>query len=373
MYAEYRAYRDYLSFWNHGHGGTGWQRSWRSYLYNPNDLVYGYIGRDGRVGHTKTPVEDDMQRAYFNAVRWVLSGDKRHAMETFRILDGYAQYLKGFMHGGFYDHMLMVGMQGMLYAASAEIIRYAVDVVNGESSGFIPEQFHNIDRSIRDIWLKAVVEDYINIAPWRAGNQGAMVIAAYFAIAIYLDDPSLLADAVHYMLHRPSCGNIRDYFHHFSGQLGEATRSQSYVGLAMAKTLLSAEMAWRQGYDLYAAYDNVLFRAQEFASRFNIGDNNVQSAARIPFDPHGTIYFFDNQWIRSVFGRSITTSGRGGAGRGVEISYNHYVRRLGMEMPWTEAMLPLHGNDWARDDSPPGFASFLNVGYELSRELGLWD
>jgi len=121
MYAEYRAKATYDSFIGNSEGNYG---AW-------TEKRYEYIGRDGEVSSTKGPVETDIRSAYFCAVRWMITGDKRYAQKAFTILDSYARYLKGFKHAGYYDHMLMVGLQGQLYAATAEIIRYGRNVVDG--------------------------------------------------------------------------------------------------------------------------------------------------------------------------------------------------------------------------------------------------
>ena len=369
MFAEYRAWRSYRDFITHPAGSLA---PW-------TERRFEFIGRCGPVSGTKTPVEQDFQRAYFNAVRWVLTGDRRHAQLAFFILDSYARHLVGFQHAGMYDFMLMVGLQGHLYAATAEILRFARCTVYNQDSGFIPEQFHNIDRSIRNIWLRHVIRDYIELPPWRAGNQGTMIQAAYIAMAIYLDDPALFDHAIDFLVNAYSEANIKHYIHHVSGQVGEATRTQGYVMLALSKIGMSADMAWRQGVDVWGSHNNTLWRASEFASRYNMGDNNITTTTMLVFDPFSPVFFFDNTWDyqRFGYGWELTQMNRGYPFKGGELFYNHFVRRRGKQMPWTEAWLPLPGDPtfsdfWAVDDSPPGFVSFLGVPLELSRELGLW-
>jgi|GEM_PF-5511785 len=365
MFAEYRAHQAFNAFW--GSADSNFTGDWVSPMFE-------FIGRDGVVAGTTGRVQEDIRRAYLNGVRWMITGDKRHAQRAFTILDSYARSLRGFQHGGFYDHVLMVGLQGQLIAAAADIIRFGRDVVNGETSGFIPEQFYFIDRSLREVWLGTLIRDYVNIPPWRAGNQSSMAEAAYIALAIYLGDVALFEHAINFILHAPSTGNIIDYIHRFTGQMGEATRSQNYPFLAIGKMAISAEMAWRQGVDLYSAHDNAIWRAAEFASRFNLGDNNVQSSNPMLFDPHAPTFFFDDAWDSPWYGHShrLTTANRGYNFRAGDIIWNHYVRRRGMEMPWTEAYKPRSGDpSWHAADSPPGFTSFLYVAYELARELGL--
>ena len=373
MFAEWRAWESYREFWAHPDG------AFRNF-HRDFSATGWHIGRDGWVGGTSAAVSGDMRIAYFNAMRWVLTGDRRHAETAFQVLDTYGRNLQGFGHGGFYDYMLMVGMQGHLKAVAADIIRHGRDVVTGQGSGFIDEQFYHIDRSIRDIWLYAVIHDYVNVPSWRATNQGCMIMAAYIAIAIYLDDRPLLEQAIEFLVNGEIEASIRVNFNPTSGQAREATRSQGYAGLGIGKTVLAAEAAWNQGYNVFGAHNNVLWRAQEFFARFNMGDNNLQSTNPRVFCPFAPDFFFDpegNQW--NV--REISVGGRGYMGPGAEILYNHFVRRMGMPMPWTEAMLGFRVNaageifggayGWHAVDSPPGFTSFLSVGRDLARELGL--
>jgi hypothetical protein len=364
MYGEYRARQNYTAFLADGESASGYgmQRG-----YDP------FIGRDGDVSHTKSGVEADMRGAYKNAVRWMLSGDKLHAQKTFQILDTYAQNLRGFRDGGMGDRMLMVGLQGYMYAAAAEIIRYGHNVVDGEDSGLIPEQFENIDRSIRDVWLAEIQNCYLNVPGWRAGNQDTMLLTAYMAIAIYLDDQVLFQKALEAFCFGENNGSLKRNIHHVSGQNQETTRDQPHAMMAVAKLALGCEIAYKQGYDAYEIYDKALLKASEFGARYNLGDNNFQSYIPGPSDPYGSWYYYDRSWELSIWGGTAISSGDRGGGsiHPYETAYNHYVRREGMEMPWTEAILPSGGEGWNAADSAPGYSSFLVAAAELVRELGL--
>ncbi|MDR3192281.1 MAG: alginate lyase family protein [Treponema sp.] len=364
MYGEYRAYQNYTALVGDGEGASSYGMA-RG--YDP------FIGRDGEVAGTKTGVEADMRAAYKNALRWMLSGDKLHAQKTFQILDTYAQNLRGFKDGGMGDRMLMVGLQGYLYAAAAEIIRYGRNVINGEDSGYIPEQFGNIDRSIREVWLAEIQNCYLNVPAWRAGNQDAMLLTAYLAIAIYLDDQVLFQKALEAFCFGENNGSLKRNIHHVSGQNQETTRDQSHALLAEGKLALGCEIAYKQGYDAYELYDHALLKASEFGARYNLGDNNFQSYISGPSDPYGPYYYFERTWELALWGGTVIGSGDRGGGSvfPYELAYNHYVRREGLEMPWTEAILPSGGEGWNASDAAPGYSSFLAGASELVRELGL--
>jgi hypothetical protein len=364
MYAEYRAYSNWQALMNDSDG---------NYTYSMQGGYYDYIGRDGEVAGTKTPVETDIRAAYKNALRWMLTGDRRHAQKSFQILDTYAQNLKGFKDGGFGDHMLMVGLQGFLYAAAAELIRRGHNVIDGEDSGYIENQFENIDRSIREVWVYYMEDQYFAFPAWRAGNQGAMILSAYIACAIYLDDQMMYKKAFDALVWGENDGGLKRYIHHTSGQCGETTRDQPHAMLAVAKIALACETAYKQGDNPFEAYDDALWKASEFGARYNLGDNNFNAAIPAPFDPYSPTYYVEWQWDLSLWGATgISSDGRSGDSIfPAEIAYNHYVRREGIQMPWTESMLPRNGEGWNASDSAPGYSSFLIAAPELVRELGL--
>ncbi|MDR1127996.1 MAG: alginate lyase family protein [Treponema sp.] len=364
MYSEWRAYRNWQGIMSDGEG---------AHTYGIRGGSYQYIGRDGPVEYTKTNVETDMRAAYKNAVRWMLTGDKRHAQTAFSILDQYGQNLLGFKSGPLADHMLMVGLQGFLYAAAAELIRYGRDVVYGEDSGYIDRQFENIDRSIRNVWLFTIEEQYMNIAQWRAGNQGAMILSAYIAIAIYLDDQMLFKKAVEAFCFGENDGGLKKNIHHLSGQNGETGRDQPHAVMAMAKMALACEIAYKQGFDAYEVYDRAMWKGSEFSARYNLGDNNFQSSIPQAFDPYSPTYYFEFKWDLALWGAwTINSTNRGGGSIfPYEVAYNHYFRRRSIATPWSEAQLPRDGEGWNASDSAPGYSSFLVAAAELVRELGL--
>jgi hypothetical protein len=363
MFSEYRAYKIWQAVLGDGEG---------AHTYGMSRGYDEYVGRDGEVEHTKAGVEADCRAAYKNAVRWMLSGDKRHAQKAFLILDTYAQNLRGFKDSGMGDRMLMVGLQGFTYAAAAEIIRRGHNVADGQDSGLIPEQFKNIDASIRNVWADTIEKSYIALPRWRAGNQGAMIITAYMAMAIYLDDQEMYRKALELLMFADNDGNMRNYVHHLTGQLSESTRDQPHALMGCAKIILGCEMAWKQGDNAYDLYDNVMYKSSEFNARYNLGDNNFDSYVPRPFDPRSSTYYYDIQWELSLWSKEMNSSGRGGGSIfPFELAYNHYVRRMGMDMPWTESMLPLDGEGWNASDAAPGYSSFLIAAPELVRELGL--
>ncbi|MDR2021494.1 MAG: alginate lyase family protein [Treponema sp.] len=370
-YAEYRAYTSWNSLKADGNAAHTYA------VKGP----YVYLARDGTYGGNKTNIETDFRAAYLNALMWMLTGDKRHAMKSFEIMDGYARTARGILDGGTGDYRLMTGLQGSVFACAAELIRYGKDTVNHEDSGLTDRQFVNIENSMRNVWIPCMDRFYGN-SPDTQGNVGLCVTSAYLGMAIFLDDEEMYIKALNFWLNGFDNGNLANYVHPVSGQNQETKRDQGHAVLGLMKLGVVCEMFYKQGDNVYSAFDNSLWKGSEFSARYNMGDNNFTNTPR-EFDPYSEWYYFDALWDdvsghnpEVIYGDLINsfepgTGSRGSTKPAFEILYNHYHRRQGMPMPWTEAYLPRDGEGYDTADSPPAYASFLVAGPDVFRELGL--
>ena len=87
----------------------------------------------------------------------------------------------------------------------------------------------------------------------------------------------------------------------------------------------AAEIAWKQGIDLYGAMDNRLLLGFEYTAKYNLGED-------VPYEPY-----------RSVAGRyhypTISSKARGRFSNIYERVYHHYHHRRGIDMPYTRRVL----------------------------------
>jgi hypothetical protein len=372
-YAEHRAYQSWISMRDDGNS---------NYSYAVKG-PYVHLARDGVYGGNKTNIETDIRAAYQNALMWMLNGDKRHAAKSFEILDGYSRTARDLSDGGTGDYRLMAGLQGTVFVCAAELLKYGKDTVNHESAGFTERQFVNIENSMRNLWIAAMERFYANPGNTH-GNVGLINTAAYIGMAIFLNDEEMYIKALNQWLNGADNGTLANYIHPVSGQTQETKRDQGHAVLGIMKLGLVNEIAYKQGDDVYAFEDSKLWKASEFTARYNTGDNNFTHTPR-EFDPRSTWYYFDPDWddvsahlSENVYGDLIGVGAPGASGRGsakpaFELVYNHYHRRKGMDMPWTEGYLTLNGEGYDTADSPPAYASFLIAGPDVFRELGLED
>ena len=82
---------------------------------------FRFISRSGEYGYTKSPCEDDFNAAYYNAIMWNITKDRRHADKAMEIIRNYAATLEKIFP---MDAPLCAGLQGFILVNAAEIMRY---------------------------------------------------------------------------------------------------------------------------------------------------------------------------------------------------------------------------------------------------------
>ena len=97
----------------------------------------------------------------------------------------------------------------------------------------------------------------------------------------------------------------------------EAYRDWGHVQWGLGNAVSVCEVAWKQGIDIYGAYDNRLMNGLEIAAKYNLGNDDV------PYEGKG----------------KISTKGRGQFAPIWEAPYQHYVIRRGLEMPFTKQII----------------------------------
>ena len=151
--------------------------------------------------------------------------------------------------------------------------------------------------------------------------------------------------AVDYYTRGEGNGAIGKYFNKF-GECQESGRDQGHTQMGLGYLGCAAEIAWKQGVDLYGALDNRLALGFEYTAKYNLGHE-------VPYEPY-----------RSHEGRyyypKISDKSRGRFSSIYERVYHHYHDRMGMEMPFTFQVI---------EKIPPGaMAEFPRfVGYADAR------
>ncbi len=248
----------------------------------------------------------DGQAAYNHAMQWYITGDENHAEKCIEILNAHAGKLRTVTD---HDARLLVGMVGVNFAGAAELMRHTYD-------GWAVADQQQFENMLREVFYPIIKDFY----PTANGNWDAAMIQTTMAIGVFLDDHEIFNRGADYFMNGKGNGAITHYVNE-TGITQESGRSQGYAQMGLAYLSVAAEIGWKQGLDLYGAYDNRLALGFEYTARYGLGHD-------VPYEP-----------FRSVEGRyhyrEISDSGRGRFTPTYERVYNHYRNRRGLEMPYT--------------------------------------
>lgn len=162
-------------------------------------------------------------------------------------------------------------------------------------------------------------------SPYANGNWGAIVNRLRMACALFLGDAKLYDAAVDYYLYGNDNGALPHYVAP-SGQCQETGRDQGHAQLGLGALADVAEMAWRQGDDLWGAFDNRLMHGFEYTARYNLGYD-------VPFVTWQDVTGLYCDWTEPG------SMGRGRVRDIYRLPYAHYVGRLRLQMPYTSQLL----------------------------------
>ena len=253
-----------------------------------------------------TDLMRDAAAAYSHAIQWHVTGEQAHAAKAVGILNAYATTLKSV---GGHDAKLLVGMVGISFANAAEIIRHT------DAAWSDPDQ-RQFKQLLTDVFYPIIKDFY----PTANGNWDAAMIQTMLAMGVFLDDREMFQRAVDYYLNGQGNGAVRNYINDF-GECQESGRDQAHTQMGLGYLGCAAEIAWKQGVDLYGAYDNRLAIGYEYTAQYNLGHD-------VPYEPY-----------RSHAGRyhypAISEKDRGRFRSIYERVYHHYHVRMGREMPFT--------------------------------------
>jgi hypothetical protein len=281
---------------------AGWEKmltaghSQLSYTPNP-------VAEVAADGGTSGGFADDILAAYSHALQWIVTEDSAHAKKSIEIMNGWANVLtKIDNHPNEYyrQEVLVAGWSAQPFAEAAEIIRHTY--------ALWPEpeiaQFENM--------LKTVFYPLIMNHSSENGNWEASSINSMIAIGVFTNDTTIFNRGLEFF-RGTGKGAVGVYIYE-SGECQEVCRDMGHTQMGLGELVDAAEIAWKQGVDLYSELPNPetgiprLAEGLEFAARILNGDS-VGTSCGIMSKPN---YGLDPMWQKA---------------------WNHYGNRLGLDLP----------------------------------------
>jgi regulation of enolase protein 1 (concanavalin A-like superfamily) len=265
-----------------------------------------------------TPWKRDMDAFYNLSVLWYLTGDEAYAKKAHDLLMAYVKGQKSFTGVEMY---LSLGDSAVTVVGGADILR-------GTWPGWTHEDTDLSKAYFRNIYAAAWPTD-----PLRSANQGALQLINYVCVSAFLDDSEMFNECVRMFLSDPETA-LTDTLP--NGELGDTGRDQGHAAGELIRTLLAAEVFWKQGVDVYSARDNRLLAMGEFYARYNL---NYPT----PFMPFGTKY--------TLFPILPPLPGPGKPSTKISsMIYKAYTIRMGLSAPYSAQVI---------DTNPFDFDTFL--------------
>lgn len=309
--------------------------AWKAFLkcpliarnYRPHP--FPAAGRD-KVDHTgQTELANDMTAAYYQAIAWYVTGDKVYAQNAVRIMNGWSSTCKKITGS---DAMLAAGIYGYKIANAAEIIRYTY-------KGWKPEDIARFEAWLKNVWYPVVKNP-------GDGNWGTCCLPTILSIGVFCNDHEIFTRGINlYKFGGPTNAlfGVTQYIAP-TGQCNESGRDQPHAQGGVGHLAEAAEIAWKQGIDLYGYADNRLLKGFEYMAKYNLGYN-------VPYNPA-----FHRATMRKW--KVISPKGRGRFSPVYEMAWNHYVNREHIPAPYTETVaLKYRPEAWSVDH--PGIGTLL--------------
>ena len=271
---------------------------------------------NGTLPSIQGKYESDFNAAYQNAVMFAVTQKEAHARKSVEILVAYADSVEIIGR----DQPLLAGIMGVKIMYAAELMRYLYPL------GMTDSKFSKVCGMFRQVFVP-ILEQFYRTPAYSNGNWGAAVNMSYMAAAVLLDDELMYQKALDFYVAGNDNGNILNYVDGETGQCQESGRDQAHSQLGLACLAVTCEMAWKQGMDLYGVMDNRLLKGFEYTSRYNVGYDDL------PFRQWKDITGKYNNW------KVISLQTRGRFRPVYEMTYNHYVNRRGLDMPYTRKVL----------------------------------
>ncbi|XMO85385.1 DNRLRE domain-containing protein [Algibacter sp. AS12] len=342
-----------------------------SYDYTvQGDETFTELGRDSGVNEGAW--NNDIRAAYYNAIRWYVTGDSRHAEKAIEIFKAWSN-LTSVTSGG--TDSLSGGI-GYIMIEAAEIIKSTY-------SGWAPADLQAFKDMLVYPGYSSTTEPSGNVTfywmafqgdPIRHGNQGLSGFRTVMAMGIFLDNEKMYDRAYRYItgeleLHLNDIpypagpntsttkkeGSSNEYADDYNvsrgytipnygynevmtnyiwenGQCQESSRDQQHTAFGIGLLTSMAEMAWNQGDDLYSHADDRLLLGLEYNMRYNVSEIQEYPDQLSPWVPTVESGEFIQQFDRTGrwYSKAISPIGIGefsGIRTVFEMPVAHYIGR----------------------------------------------
>lgn len=247
----------------------------------------------------------DMVAIHNLALMWIFTGDSAYARKATNLLDSWA--VTNTVWGGS-ESMLDIGDYAQYWATGADILKSTFPGWTALNTAHVNNYFANV----------LYPTSYVPY-PLRDQNKGAIQLKIALGAAAFLDDATKFNQAIE-VYRMDAGGGLRNSLP--NGEVGDAGRDDHWRVQAAALAW-GAEVAYKQGIDMFAELDNRLLSIAELYHQFSFDGDTMTF---IPFGGYAS--YWTNWGIRP----GIIT------GDMTNIIKSAYHLRKGIATPHTDRM-----------------------------------
>ncbi|WEA00040.1 cellulose binding domain-containing protein [Mucilaginibacter sp. SJ] len=264
---------------------------------------------------------DDMQAVHNLAWMWWFTGDSTYARKATNLLDAWA--VTNTTWGGG-ESMLDIGDYAQYWGVGAEILRSTFPGWTAANTQHVKSYFANV--LFPTSWVPS---------PLRDANKGALQLKIALAASVFCDDVTRFNQAVE-VYRMDAGGGMRNSLP--GGEVGDSGRDDHWRVQAAALAW-GAEVAYKQGADMFAELDNRVLAIGELYHKYAF------DGATMTFIPLGGYASFWTNW-------GIQPGAR--TGDMTNIIYSAYAVRKGIPTPNTDRMRAALMQPGSTNYSPAG-------------------
>lgn len=268
---------------------------------------FANVSRKGRYDQNLHAWRMDMTAMYNLARMWYFTGKEDYAKKAHDILIAWATTHTSFTGN---ESGLDLGDYAVCYGGGASILRGTWPGWTTADTTTVQNYFLNT------LWLASLASGNV-LGPC---NKGDIYMESGIAIAAFCDDTAKFNQIVNLYRTFHGCGLMNTLA---TGQLGETGRDAGHSYGTLNALAFVADVAWKQGVDLYSELDNRLLACGEYYARNTFATDN-------PYVFYGTI---DWQWMKNAAGPYTAKRDA------FYLLQNAYKNRKNLPTPWIDRKL----------------------------------
>jgi hypothetical protein len=278
---------------------------------------FANVSRAGAYDQYLGAWRNDMVAVYNLSRMWYFTGNADYAQKARNILIDWANTHTSFTGN---ESGLDLGDYAVCYSGGASILR-------GTWSGWTAADTTTVQNYFSNVLWPATLASGNVVGP---ANKGALYMAAGIGIAAFCDDTAKFNQIVN-LFRTDHAGGLPNTLP--IGEIGETGRDLGHGLGTLSGLTFTAEVAWKQGIDLYSELDNRLLACGEYYARNTLTTDN-------PFVPFGTIdyhYYANNAYAYTANRAPLY------------LIQNAYKNRKNLPTPWIDRKLeeqPVDGGNF---------------------------